>query len=210
MRKLFIHTLYWALVYIVGIALGAGIAHALFWLVDVVGLGPLAGIAFATVPLLLLFVGKVASSCRDSKSDASIRAQFAVLGRICRALLCWRTVLLAVLAFFAWSALSDIGAYREAHSWAVPDALLVLGLLVGLAALAFLAGRESRGKTVRNLHGLIAAAQADYESLSAHHASMLTQLDSASAPNWPSTKPGVDALSRADLLAASQQFAAHA
>lgn len=214
MRKLFNHSAYWALVYGGALALGIGVARVVGWLAARAGVGPMIEVGIGAALLLFLFFAKVVSSCRDPKSDAAVRAHFAALGRICGVLLCWRTVLMAVLAFFAWFAWRDIGSYHEAHSWAVPDALLVLGLLVGLAALAFLAGRESRVQLIGDLRESLDFAKREVESVGRRNSSLIARLRAttmtpgASAPT-DAPVPAAE-LSSADLLAASRQFAAQA
>ncbi|ABO60565.1 hypothetical protein LA345_38745 (plasmid) [Burkholderia vietnamiensis] len=208
MRKLFNHSTYWALTIGVTLAMVEAIALGSRWLFDTLG-GKLTMVGFWSA-VAAAFVYNVARTYRSAEADEHIRGKLGALGRICGMLLCWRTVLMAVLAFFAWFAWRDIGSYHEAHSWAVPDALLVLGFLVCLAALAFLAGRESRNRAVSDLRGLIAKAQAEYGALAAHHGSMVAQLGGASESTACGRQDANAELSSADLLAASQQFAAQA
>jgi hypothetical protein len=225
MRKLFNHSLYWALSIGGAIAAVTGVAHVSRWLADTLG-GDLSFYVFSSV-VSGVFAYNVARTYQSEEADVHIRGKLGALWRITGALLslavtfivrlvCVRGALAVALAYIAWVAWSDIGAYHQAHDTAALDALLIWLLFAGLAALAFAAGLESRSKHMRALRSAnreldekyARAVEANRLLLAKVRAGMRGTAGTAGAAGAEGASSAGDELSSASLLAASQQFAA--
>lgn len=212
MRKFLTHSAYWALVYGGAFALVFGLPRLANWLATQTGtaVSPKYAGCMIAASVAVLFFTSVVNGYRDPKFDTTVRAHLAELRQVAGMVLRWRTALVTVLAFFVWAAWSDIGVLHAAEATDRNAALMVLGLLFGLAGIAFMAGRDSRAKLIASLRAERDSALKEVDAAVAANSSLNAQMHAEAMMRRARAQPADGEMSRADLLAASHVFAAQA
>ncbi len=221
MRKFLSKSIYVVMVGVGYLLSGIGLSHVADEVADASGYGGRAIVGvIAAYGVAMVSLGIVHAYL---ERDEAILRQVRAVGRIAFGLLalvvigvgrafCVRGLLVAVLAFAAWSASGFVGTYQDAYVWDVLDTVRVLGTVVILTVLAFAAGWESRQAGARQMRREAEEAEQRYQDALGANRTLLARLRAhthANDTDKPDRPPADVPLEHAELLAASERFAAH-